>query len=349
MKIFGWSMAALGALILSHSAMAQETKLVIATLVEPGTVVNVQVVEPWAKRVNEAGKGVLSIEVREGSALGDFSNIYDRVLADVFQIGFGVQNAVGGKFPLTTVLALPLLFDNEEDASVAFWRVYKSGAMNSEYDRIVPLMLVAFPSAALHFAKPLTSLDTFAGSKIIVPGKVHGGRDYQFGRDTDLAQAHRGHEAIQRHTVNGTMIAWLGFNPWKLAEVASYHIDSKLGGGAGMIFMSREKYAALPEAARKILDSNSGEAESRTFGKAMHVENDNQRASVTALPKHTVVTPTPEQAANWQQKVAPRPHKMDPGQQRRRCRVVAIPCCHGRRESREIAKACRSSDATETE
>ena len=74
---------------------------------------------------------------------------------------------------MTNVLsAPPLLYDNDADASVAFWRVYRSGALDSEYDQVVPLMLVAFPSAALHFAQPLKTLDTLAGSKIIVPGRV---------------------------------------------------------------------------------------------------------------------------------------------------------------------------------
>ena len=295
------------AFVLSHldCANAETTKLIVATLVDPGTVVNTQVIEPWAKRVNDQGKGVLELIVREGPALGDFGNIYDRVLSNVVQIGFGLQSAVGGKFPLTNVLALPFLYDNDADASQAFWRVYKSGVLNSEYDQIVPLMLVGFSSASLHFVKPLQSLDTLAGSKIIVPGKVQSDVITTLGGAPISLKLTEEYEALQRHTADGTMIAWLAFNPWKLAEVTTYDVDTELGAGAGMIFMAKQAYEALSPEARRILEANSGERESRSFGQAMQVENDNQRTAVASSPKHTIVTLTTAQRANWQKKLEP--------------------------------------------
>lgn len=297
--------ASLSVLVAGTPAKAQETKLLFADVVPPGSVIDAKVVQPWAQRVNAQGKGVLSIDVRPGPAMATFENVYDRVLTDVVQIGWEIQAAVGGKFPLSNVVALPLITDDSVASSVAFWRLYQSGALASEYDQVVPLMLVTLPPSAFHFAKQLKTLDNFAGEKLIVPSKVAGDALAALGGSPLSLPLTDMYPAIQRGTADGTMIAWVAFNPWKLAEVTSYQVDVAFGGAAGMIFMSKAKYKALPPAAKKIIDDNSGEALSRAFGQAMVDEDHAQRNAVMAMPKQTFVKPTPAQIAAWQQKVSP--------------------------------------------
>jgi TRAP-type C4-dicarboxylate transport system substrate-binding protein len=299
--------AAVALSVMSHmtTVAAQETKLLFADVVPPGSVIDAKVVQPWAQRVNEQGKGTLSIDVRSGPSIADFGNIYDRVLSDVVQIGWEIQAAVGGKFPLSNVVALPLITDNSVASSVAFWRLYQTGVLSSEYDQVVPLMLVTLPPSAFHFAKPLKSLDALAGQKLIVPSKVAGDAVAALGGSPLSLPLTDMYPSIQRGTADGTMIAWVAFNPWKLADVTTYHVDVAFGGAAGMIFMSKAKYNALSPAARKIIDANSGEAQSRAFGAAMADEDKAQRTAVMAMPKQTFVTLTPEQIASWKQKVGP--------------------------------------------
>jgi TRAP-type C4-dicarboxylate transport system substrate-binding protein len=286
-------------------AEADELKLLFADVVPPGSIIDAKVVQPWAQKVNEEGKGVLSIDVRPGPTMATFENVYDRVLSDVVQIGWEIQAAVGGKFPRSNVVALPLVTDDSVAGSVAFWRLYQQGLMNAEYDQVVPLMLVAIPPAPFHFAKPLKSLDTLAGEKLIVPNKVAGDALQALGGSPLSVPLTDMYPAIQRGTADGTMIAWVAFNPWKLYEVTSYHVDVAFGGAAGMIFMSRAKYSALPPAAKKIIDDNSGEALSRHFGQVMADENKAQREAVMKMPKQTFATPTAAQLAAWKAKIEP--------------------------------------------
>ncbi len=177
--------------------------------------------------------------------------------------------------------------------------------MDQEYDQVVPIMLVTLPPSAFHFAKPIKSLDTLAGSKLIVPSKVAGDALAALGGAPVSLPLTEMYPAIQRGTVDGTMIAWVAFNPWKLADVTTYHVDVAFGGAAGMIFMAKAKYNSLSPEARKIIDANSGEALSRAFGAAMAVENEAQRAIVKALPNHIFAQPSPEQLASWQEKITP--------------------------------------------
>lgn len=304
-RLIGWAGLAAAAVLAVADARADEQKLIFATVTPPGSVVNEKVVKPWAQRVNEQGKGVIAIDVREGTTLATFENVYDRVLANVAQIGWGIQAAVGGKFPLSNVVALPLQFDRSAAGSVAFWRVYAAGLLKSEYDQVVPLMLVALPNSAIHMARPLKTLDTLDGAKLIVPGKVQGDSISKLDGTPISLPLTAMYEAVQRHTVDGVMIAWVAFSPWKLQEVTSYHVDTALGGAAGMVFMARARYEQLSPEARRIIDANSGEAASRAFGAAVDAEGDAQRDMVKGSDKQTVVTLSPAERASWEKRITP--------------------------------------------
>ena len=62
------------------------------------------------------------------------------------------------------------------------------------------------------------------------------------------------------------MNGWTVFQPFKMAEVTTYHVEAQLSGSTGMVFMSKKKWDTLSPAVKKVLESNSGEAQSRAFG-----------------------------------------------------------------------------------
>src|SRR4051812_48907361 len=77
---------------------AQETSLVFATVNPPNAHLSVNILVPWAQKVNEAGKGVVKLDIRDGLTLANLGNAYDRVLSDVIQVAWTIHGAVGGKF-----------------------------------------------------------------------------------------------------------------------------------------------------------------------------------------------------------------------------------------------------------
>lgn len=100
-------------------------------------------------------------------------------------------------------------------------------------------------------------------------------------------------------------MGWTAFQPFKLAEVTFYHIDTQFGAAPAMLFMAKKRYDALSPAARKILDENSGEAASRWLGMTWDEVNDEARDATKADPKHQVVTPSAATTATWRRELAP--------------------------------------------
>ncbi|HLI20455.1 MAG TPA: TRAP transporter substrate-binding protein, partial [Stellaceae bacterium] len=292
--------------IAAGAARADEITLTLATLDPPPTPLNTQELHPWADRVNAAGKGVVQIVVRDGTEIANQQNIYDRVLSDVVQIGRGTQSFIGGKFPLSEVVALPFVIDNGETASVAFWRLYRSGLLDSEYNDTMPLFFGILPPQALHLTKAPNAIDDLGGLRVAVATKNGAEIVSRLGGAPQSIQLIDLYPALQRGAADGVMINWPAFPPFKLNEVTRYHIEAPFGGSATMIFMAKKKWDALPRAAQKVLAENSGEAESRRFGAFWDTASDQGRAMVAAMgTQQTIVDLTPAQSAALKSKIAP--------------------------------------------
>jgi TRAP-type C4-dicarboxylate transport system substrate-binding protein len=286
-------------------AAAEEMTLMFATLDGPQAHLNVHIHHPWASRLNEAGKGTVKLDVRDGPTVANQGTIYSRVLNDVVQVGWMVHSSVPGKFPRTSVTSLPFLSDRSELASAAIWRLYKTGLLDEEFDEAVPFKVCVFAPNALHFRSAPASVEDFRGLKMIATGKVPSEAVTALGAAPVTMLVSDMYQALQRGTADGVSMTWTAFQPFKLGEVTKFHIDSKLGAGTGMVFMARKRYAALPAEVRRILDAPPGEKESRDFGAfwdrvAGEIANDVKRQA-----DHTVVTPSAEHIARWKQRLAP--------------------------------------------
>jgi TRAP-type C4-dicarboxylate transport system substrate-binding protein len=284
-------------------ANSQDTTLLFATTNAPTAHLNVRVIHPWAERLNKEGVGVVKIDVRDGPAVANHTNYYDRTLNDVIQIAWGLHTGAAGKFPRTEVNGIPFVTEKSEASSVALHRLYRSGILNAEYDEAVPLMFVAFPTGQLHFRSALKSPGDLRGLKIISGSKTLSEVVSALDAAPVSIIVTDVYQALQRGTADGTTTPWTAFEIFKLAEVTKYHIEVPIGGGTGHVMMAKKKYAALPDAARRLIDKYAAEGETRTFGKFWDAVQEEGR-EIARKANHTIVQPTPAQTAAWKQKLA---------------------------------------------
>jgi TRAP-type C4-dicarboxylate transport system substrate-binding protein len=286
--------------------LAEEEVLVLATQVASTSPQNTEVHHPWVKRVNEQGKGVIRIEVRDGPTIANATNAFTRVMDGVIQLSPISLSYVSGRFPLGEVVNLPLISDKGKVASVAFWRLYKSGLLDEEFRDVVPLQVVAYPQAGLHLTKPLSSLTDLRGLKIQAGGKVLGDTISRLGGTPISLSVVELYEALQRGTVDGTAIHYMTFPTFRFDEVTSYHIDFPLSSWPQILAISKKRYDALSPAARKVLEDNGGERQSALWGGFYDHLDEASRAAVEAKKgKHTIVVPTKAEADAWRAKILP--------------------------------------------
>jgi TRAP-type C4-dicarboxylate transport system substrate-binding protein len=287
------------------AARADEAKLIFLSMVPAESPVVPGSYHPWVDRVNAAGNGLLHVEERDGYALGNLDNVYNRVLDDVVQIAFGQQNAIGGKFIRSAVAGLPFVAADSESVSVALWRLYASKQIDAEYGDIVPLFLTVFPQSGVHMIRPVAALNDFKGLKLIAVGKAQAEAVTTLGGAPLSIPLTEMYTALQRGSADGAIASWTTFNPFRLGEVTRYHAETELGTSTGMVFMAKKRFDALPPAAQKVLMDNAGEGMSRSFGAFIDEEAKGVRDGVLAAPQQVVTAPTKEREAEWRDKVTP--------------------------------------------
>jgi len=306
MKRMLYALALLLALVPFGRAAAAESVNMIFDIIGPTrSAAMINALEPWAAKVNDQANGMIHLDVREGVTLATFENIYDRVLDDAIQIGWGMQNAVAGKFPLSEVPAVPFLVKSAQAGSVAFWRLYKTGLLNEEYDQIVPLATGMLGAGGLHLSTPLKSFDDLGGLKLIVAGQMQSKTIAALGGAPVSIPLTDEYAAVQRKTVDGAIIGWGGVRAFKLQQVAPYHVDISVGTSISMVFMARKKFESLPAAVQKILVDTSGETLSRQYGVAVDAEAASIRDAVMAEQGQETVTVPPAALAKWRTKTEP--------------------------------------------
>lgn len=294
-----------GACFVARAAQAAETKLIMTTIVRPNSAIS-QKYHEWADRINAQGKGVVHIDVRDGFTLANSKNFYDRLLGNVMQISFGSLNYLPGKFKLAQVMALPFILNSSEQASVVFWRLYKTGLLNSEFNQIVPLFFQAFPPVSIHLVKaPARPLENLDGLKFIVSGRIPTEVVERLGGSPLSIGLSDSYEALERGAADGIDFPMAALHDFKLDEVTHYHITAAFGGGPGGVWMAKAKYDSLPPKVRKIIDENSGEAESRRAGMILDQLGVQEQKRLSHEPGQTVVALTPEQSRKWRAALTP--------------------------------------------
>lgn len=295
------------AFVATQNARADEVNLIFGTTT-PGNsdprAPDLHIFHSWAQQINDRGKGVVHIDTRDDMSLANPANSYNRVLDDVVQISVATVSAVAGKFPRAAVANLPFEAENSEQGSVALWRLYESKLLDAEFDEVVPLFLFSYAPSYIHLVKVPASLTSFDRLRLIAGGKVSGQIISLLGGAPLSFNIMDDYQALQRGTADGVIGPWPILQTFKLSEVTSYHLEAPLGAESGMIFMARKRYDALPAAARKIIDDNSGEAAGRLQGQRYDQFCAQFSAALAASGHHTVSEPSPALLADWKAKTA---------------------------------------------
>ena len=287
-------------LVTARAAAADEIKLIMTTIAQPTSPVGQQTYHEWADRINAQGKGIVQLDVRDGYALASSTNFYDRLLSDVMQVSFGSLNYIAGKFKLSEVIALPFVMNSAEQESVVFWRLYRKGMLDSEFDQIVPLFFQAFPPVSMHLVKaPTKPLDDISGLKFIASGRIPTQVVQRLGGSPLSIGLTDSYQALSRGTADGIDFPTASLPDFKLDEVTHYHITAAFGGGPGGVWMAKSKFDALPDNVKKILMDNSGEAQSRRAGQILDNLGRKVRDDLSHTAGQTVVSLTADQTKKW--------------------------------------------------
>jgi TRAP-type C4-dicarboxylate transport system substrate-binding protein len=290
---------------LGSAANAEPIPLKFAFPAPPQSLVHVWGSQPWMEEVQKSAAGTIEIKFYPGPALGNFHNIYDRMLNGVADIAFGTFSDMAGVFPRTTVSNLPFQAQSCYDAGLALWRILENGTIAPEYEKVRTLALFTFPPSGFHSNKPLKTAADFKGMKLTSNSRVGSRVVELLGASPVTVTPPEVYPSLQRGLAQGAVIGWSAFFPFKLHEVTKYHLEAPFGNSASFFFMNKDVYAKLPEQAQRAFDRHSGEVFAKTLGRASDRMQADGRAGVEKMPGHVVTTVSDAEAERWKHILSP--------------------------------------------
>src|SRR5260221_8809628 len=144
------------------AAAAQEIKLTLADQNSPTGWGPSHAPRPWVKKVEEATKGRVKIEVYPSQTLIKGVDMWKGIRGGIADIGWCVHGYWPEQTPLSDVMSLPFLpITSAEKGSEALWKLYeKFPSIQKEYGDIVPLVLYTSSANILLTNKnPVKTLD----------------------------------------------------------------------------------------------------------------------------------------------------------------------------------------------
>lgn len=253
--------AAMMAVAVTVSATANaESVIRLHSWLSPKHHQNTNVMATWAKRVAEATKGRVRVQVSFPPRVHP-KTMFDRTKTGVADATWAFHGYTPGRFVLTQIVELPGLGSSAYEASVAYWKIHqKYLAKANEHAGVKTLMVFSHGPGILQTKKKITSVDDIKGMKIRVAGGISSEVGKALGVVGILAPASKVYQILSQGVADGIVMPMETKKGFNLKEVAKYNLVLPGGLYYGSFFfvMNQAKFDSLPREDRLAIDSVSG-------------------------------------------------------------------------------------------
>jgi len=267
---------------------------------------------PLKAAIEEGSKG--RVEVQLGG-LGDFGTPVQLLglleKGDLEMIST-VQGYHPGRFPLSAVMEMPLLYENAEQGTYAMWKLYEEGLIAKDYAEFKVLSLYVLPPYGIFTTNTdIASLRDLRGLRVRSPSVAVG-----------LAMSRLGmiplgipNNAIGA-TLNDSLIDSISYG-WDsgattpgaggkmLIEQVKYLVDARFAAPSLMVLMKQKTFDALPADIQKVIDGATGLDFSVRSARMRDGWDNQTRDRLKGQGSHKVIALSADQRAEMARRTAP--------------------------------------------
>lgn len=283
------------------SAMAGPIKLSYANFPPAPTFPCVQM-ERWKKEVEKRTGGKVAIDTFPGGTLLKAKTMMDGVIAGTADIGCLCMAYQPGRFMVTNACTLPLDQPSAAVASLALWDLFQKYNPQA-FAKVKVLTMFTTAPANIMCKKPIRSLKDIKGVDLRAPGNAGKAIKAWGGNPVGMPMPQTP-EALQKGVVKGLFSSLEVLKDFKFAEICRYVTLTNKGVIPFAVVMNLEKWKALPDDVKKVMD-NLAEEQSAWTGTYM----DNHVNDAVAWSKKTYnvefINLSKEEKARWDDLTAP--------------------------------------------
>ena len=307
MKKRGWLLVLLSiglALIWTTPSLAQVIKLTLADQNPPTGWGPVNALQPWAKKVEEATKNRVKIDIYPSQTLTKGPDIWNAVKTGVADIGWCFHGYWPEMTPLYDVITLPSLpIKTGEHGSEALWKLYERfPSIQREFKDVHVLQLWASPPRFLITSKKqVKTLEDLKGLKIRVPGGPATEEMKALGAVPLLIPMPDSYQSLDKGIIDGMDTSWDATYSFRLYEVVKFYTFVPLSSTHFSMAMNKQKWESLPKDIQEAITSVCGLEGSKFFGRnwydtaepfvVSHIKKEGFQMNTYTVP--------PEEAERW--------------------------------------------------
>jgi len=257
----------------------------------------------FATEIERRTDGRVKITCFPGGTLTKAPQVYDGVVTGISDMGNSCFAYTRGRFPVMAVVDLPMGYHDGVAASRVADAFAKEVNPPELHDTKV-LYVHAHGPGLLHTKKPVRNLEDLKGMKIRATGLS--AKVVEALGAVPVAMDQGGtYEALQKGVVEGTFGPIEVLKGWKQGEVIKYTTECFSVGytTAMFIVMNKDKWNALPDDIKKIIDDLSAEWVD-VHGKAWDVD-DAQGLEFTKGLGNELIPLSDEESERWRKAVDP--------------------------------------------
>ncbi|MCT4553442.1 MAG: TRAP transporter substrate-binding protein [Pelagimonas sp.] len=307
-KILGVAGAALAATFVSGAAFAQDVTLKMHQFLPPQANVPKLILDVWADNVEKDSGGRIKIDRFPSMQLGGTPpELYDQAVDGIADIVWTVSGYSPGRFPTTEALELPFMVEDARAASAAMWKMHEEHMRGSETSDVHMLGTWVHGPGMFHTAKPVAVPGDLTGMKIRGGSRLVNDLLTRVGAEPIGMPVPAIPEALSKGVIDGTTIPWEVTPALKIPELVGNHTEFNGAALYTLTFlfaMNLDRYEALPDDLKKVIDDNSGLAFS-IFAGGTQADADGPAREVAVAGGNNIVTVTADQAKEWDALVSP--------------------------------------------
>ncbi|WP_166015829.1 TRAP transporter substrate-binding protein [Chelativorans multitrophicus] len=291
------SALALPAYIRSGFAQSAEYTLKLHHFLGPQAPAQTQMLEPWAKRIEDDSGGRVKIELYPAMSLGGAPNQLFRQAAEgVVDIIWAVNGYTPGLFPRSEVFELPTIFTNDIVAANLAMRDLFESHLAPEFADVHVLFMHVHAGQALHMASELVRTpDDTKGKKLRVPGPTGNAVVEAMGATPVTMPVPDLPQALSTNAVDGALIPWEIIPALQLWETTKYQIEgpdnNRFGTTTFQVSMNQGRWEELPDDLKEVFNKHSGEDWLREVGQIWRgIDDRGIQLAVEQGNEHVVLT-----------------------------------------------------------
>jgi TRAP-type C4-dicarboxylate transport system substrate-binding protein len=303
--------ALLGLALLSAPAFAADVVLRFGAINIENSQVYEQILLPFGKAVEEESGGRIEVALKPLGGYGKPAELFTMVEKGAIEIAATLQGYHPGRFPQSSVMELPFMFENSIAGTSAMMSLYQEGLLDKDYASVKVLGLyVLSPYPIFTTGKKIQSVRDFRGLRMRTPSTTVGVALAKLGAVPLGIPINMIGDTIASGYVDAIAYGWDSATTTKgaagkyLADQLSVVVDAQLAAPALMIVMNRAKWDAMPDDLKKIVEKHSSDL---AMGNA-RIREAQEAATKKKLqtdPRFTVLSFSGEQRAELQRVTAP--------------------------------------------